>query len=912
MRNSLIGLIALKFDVVGLFVRMRVFQIASALLGAQVVSATALRRAADTTGRIGSGDFIVEFADTVKSASAFYDALEAEGIGANPRAEFSSRLFNGASFQVLNASDGKQILQQLEALAQVKAVWPVRPVRLNMPETSEAPASNDTTGDTLPRRQITPRDATEDTFSPHVMTQVDKLRAEGVTGKGIRVAIIDSGIDYTHPALGGCFGPGCLVEAGWDFTGDDFLPGTIEAKPDADPMDDCQGHGTHVAGTVAAQLEGNKYGFTGAAPGVKLAAYRAWGCRATSTNEILLSAFIRAFEEGADIISCSDGDAGGWPSDVWSVLATRIVDAGVPVVISAGNDGGLGLFYASAPATGRGVTGVGAVTNTMFPALLTAASYAVESNKTSQEFGFLPGFPELSGNVTLSLWSAVDADNACSALPDDTPDLSKRIVLLENLDARATGCYPQDQGTNVVAKGGQYLLYYAKDNLTMRDELYNYAEGLQGVGTVPPYVAQKWLSLLKEGKTVTVTLPGGNNTTVRLEQLENNVSGGYMGDLSSWGPTWELAMNPQIAAPGANILSTFPMAMGGYRVMTGTSMSAPLVAGIYALIGEVRGSLKPELLRRLIMSTAKPLDWFDGKEAHPDIPAPATQQGGGIAQVFDAAYTTIELSVESISFNDTDHFIGNKTFSVKNTGSSDVSLQLSHRKAPTMYTLQPDLFPLMAASFPNPIVEEWADISFSSSKINVPAGGSVDVTVTCTPPENVNGTLLPVYSGHIALTGSNSSLVLPYLGVAGSMRDIPILQPSQVYLANYNNEAPANKTYTIPRPDPANPPLTDRGDQDTTPNVYIKPTIGTAALHVDVLGGGAKGDVLGALAGWPLLYLPRSDQRAYVKGLLADGTVLDEGVYSLRVSALRVFGDKAGKDDWDVVTTVPFNLKYES
>lgn len=106
----------------------------------------------------------------------------------------------------------------------------------------------------------------------------------------------------------------------------------------------------------------------------------------------------------------------------------------------------------------------------------------------------------------------------------------------------------------------------------MRDELYNYAEGLQGVGTVPPYVAQKWLSLLKEGKTVTVSLPGGNDTAVRLEQLENNVSGGYMGDLSSWGPTWELAMNPQVAAPGANILSTFPMAMGGYRVMTGTSM----------------------------------------------------------------------------------------------------------------------------------------------------------------------------------------------------------------------------------------------------------------------------------------------------------------------------------------------------
>ncbi|KAJ4326312.1 hypothetical protein N0V84_003178 [Fusarium piperis] len=893
---------------------MRFFQITSALLGAQVVSATSLRRAADTTGTIGSGDYIVEFADGVKSASAFYDALKAEGIGAKPRAEFNSRLFNGVSFQVLNAngSDGKQVLQQLEALAQVEAVWPVRAVHLNTPETSEPPAANDTTGDTLRQRQITPRDTAKDTFSPHVMTQVDKLRAEGVTGKGIRVAIVDSGIDYTHPALGGCFGPGCLVEAGWDFTGDDFLPGEIEAKPDADPMDDCQGHGTHVAGTIAAQLKGNKYGFTGAAPGVKLAAYRAWGCRSSSTTEILMSAFIRAFEDGADIISCSDGDAGGWPSDVWSVLATRIVDAGVPVVMAAGNDGGNGLFYGSTPAVGRRVTGVGAVTNTMFPALLAAGSYGVESNKTSQEFGFLRGFPELSGNVTLSLWSAVGADNACSPLPDDTPDLSKRIILLENLDSRATGCYPVDQGTNVVAKGGQYLLYYGKDNSTMRDDLYNYAEGLQGVATVPPYVAQQWLSLLKEGKTVTVSLPGKNSTAVRLEQLEDNVTGGYMGDFSSWGPTWELAMNPLISAPGANILSTYPVAMGGYAVMTGTSMSAPLVAGLYALISEVRGTSKPELLRRLIMSTAKPLDWFDGKKVQPDVPAPPPQQGGGIAQVFDAAYTTVELSIESILFNDTDHFVGNKTFSVKNTGSSDVALQLSNRKSPTMYTIQPDLSPLMAAIFPNPTVEEWADISFSSSKINVPAGGSVDVTITCTPPENVNGTLLPVYSGYIALTGSNSSLAIPYLGVVGSMRDTPVLQASQVYLANYNVPVTANKTYTIPRPDPANPPPTDRGDEDTTPNVYIGPTVGTAALHVDVLRGGAKGDVLGALAGWPILYSPREPQRAYVKGLLANGTVLDEGVYAVRVSALRVFGDKADKADWDVVTTVPFNLKYAS
>ncbi|KAK7413477.1 hypothetical protein QQX98_007625 [Neonectria punicea] len=855
-----------------------------ALLGAN--AATSQAAESPKAGTV-FGEYIVEFENDFDGpTSGFYDALEDIGVGVNARDEFRSRVFNGASFQVQNASatghNQTQFLRQLQAMPHVQSVWPVRNVHLSMPE-NQAPAPAE--GKARLRRRAETLNTTTDSFSTHVMTQVDQLREKGITGKGVRVAVIDSGIDYTHPALGGCFGPGCLVEAGWDFTGDDFLPGTIEAKPDGDPMDDCQGHGTHVAGTVAAQLEGNEYGFTGAAPGVKLAAYRAWGCRATSTSEILLAAFIRAFEEGADIISCSDGDATGWSADAWSLVASRIVDAGVPVVISAGNDGGSGLLYGSSPAAGRGVTGVGAVTNTKFPTLLTAGSYVVGDESSSanetHEFGFLPGVPAFSRNVSLSLWSAVDANNACSALPDDTPDLSERIVLLESVDARATGCYPPDQGANVVAKGGRYLLYFPRDNLTMRDELYNYAEGLQGVGSVPPYIAEQWVDLLGQDERVTVSLPGSNSSTVRLEQLENNISGGYMGDLSSWGPTWELAMSPHIAAPGANILSTFPTAMGGYRVMTGTSMSAPLVAGIYALIGEARGTLDPKRLRSLIMSTAKPLVWFDGKTADTDLLAPAPQQGGGIAQAFDAAYTTAELSVDSLSFNDTDHFSGNQSFHVKNTGSTDATFELSHRKAPTMYTMIPGSSLLMANSFPNPTVDEWAEIGFDSS-------------------------------GHIVFKSTSSSLVLPYVGVVGSMRSTPVLQASQVYLASYNAAVPANRTYTIPRPDPANPPVTDRGDEDLTPNVYITATVGSSALHVDVLSESGKGEVLGALAGWPLLYVPRGTQRAYVKGLLADGTVLEEGAYALKVSALRVFGNESRDDDWDVVTTVPFSLKYEA
>jgi hypothetical protein len=180
----------------------------------------------------------------------------------------------------------------------------------------------------------------------------------------------------------------------------------------------------------------------------------------------------------------------------------------------------------------------------------------------------------------------------------------------------------------------------------------------------------------------------------------------------------------------------------------------------------------------------------------------------------------------------------------------------------------------------------------------------------CTPPINVNATLLPVYSGYISLSSDSphNNLIVPYLGVVGSMRSTPVLQSSRVYLADYNNPAPANKSFMIPRPDPENPPLTDRGNESTTPNVSISPIIGTRVLRVDVLSGNK---VIGSLPGWPRMHVPRIQTRAWFNGLLADGKVVNEGRYSFRVMALRVFGNEDEERDWDMVRTVEFRFTYE-
>lgn len=85
--------------------------------------------------------------------------------------------------------------------------------------------------------------------SPHSMTGVDRLHQAGIRGKGVRVAVIDTGVDWRHPALGGCFGPGCKIEFGYDFVGDDYGSGN-PPNPKPDPLATCYDgfHGTHVSG----------------------------------------------------------------------------------------------------------------------------------------------------------------------------------------------------------------------------------------------------------------------------------------------------------------------------------------------------------------------------------------------------------------------------------------------------------------------------------------------------------------------------------------------------------------------------------------------------------------------------------------------------------------------------------------
>jgi len=197
----------------------------------------------------------------------------------------------------------------------------------------------------------------------------------GLSGTGIKVGVVDTGIDIDHPAFGGSGTngttpfPTARVIAGYDFVGNNYdAAGTTPAQtvpvPDDNP-DDCNGHGSHVAGIVGA----NGGGLKGVAPAVSLGAYRVFGCTGSSSSDVIVAALERAYADGMQIINQSLGSARQWPQYPTAQASTRLVNKGVIMVTSTGNNGPGGstpdaLFAAGAPGTGAKVIATASYDNT--------------------------------------------------------------------------------------------------------------------------------------------------------------------------------------------------------------------------------------------------------------------------------------------------------------------------------------------------------------------------------------------------------------------------------------------------------------------------------------------------------------------------------------------------------------------
>ncbi|CAI6089470.1 unnamed protein product [Clonostachys chloroleuca] len=860
-------------------------------LAAQLLFA-AFSVAAITPERI-PGAYMIEFDDS-QDLSSLESLVETNGY---VRRRFDSPVFKGLSVQLNDVENAEESVKILSMATAAKKIWPIS--LHSMPNVTIHWTGNGT--DSFEAQTLT--NQTSKPYTPHAMTQVDKIRAKGYTGKGIKVAVIDTGVDYKHPALGGCFGDGCLVSGGHDFVGDNYS-GRNDPVPDDDPMD-CDGHGTHVSGIIAAQ--NNTMGFTGAAPGVNLASYRVFGCYGSVTDDILVAAFTRAYEDGADVISLSLGSPIGWSEHPWSAVISRIAEAGVASVVAAGNDGAAGAFYHSSPADGKNVAAISAIENIVTPVFMRLSNYTVDGKTNDLLYSVTYRTP-LEGS--LPLWAPALHSNAttdaCETLPEDIPDLSQYMILV-----RAGGCAYGQQSTNLLAKGATSIaLYYNDAGIPVVP-----TDLVWGVNTnivVQSTTGKAWVDALKAGKKVVVNLPNSEKQVNTLVEIESSQGGGAVTTFSSWGPTWEMDTKPTFGAPGGKILSTYPLRRGAYAVFSGTSMSTPLTSAIYALLNEVRGKMKPEVVKNLLSSTAKPQLFHDGTHFHTFL-APVAQQGAGLIQAYDAAFTTTLLEPSNLSFNDTDFMPKSLNLTLRNEGQSEISYDLSYVSSRTVLTLDESG---KAAAFPNEMVESAASLRFSPSQVTIKPGESATVDVSATLPE-IDGSRLPLWSGWVTINGTDgTSLSMPYQGLAASLRNSTVLDAQAgTWISRFNVASYG------PVPNYTNFNLPPKGTEDLSsdganvPLLITNYILGTRLVHAELVpfsNGTQLNDSIGEHSGFPTVWMSRGRHIIDWGGKLDNGEYAAPGSYRFKVKALKLRGDEGTEGDWDIGWTQPFSITYQS
>ncbi|KAK5628004.1 hypothetical protein RRF57_003719 [Xylaria bambusicola] len=368
---------------------------------------------------------------------------------------------------------------------------------------------------------------------------------------------------------------------------------------------------------------------------------------------------------------------------------------------------------------------------------------------------------------------------------------------------------------------------------------------------------------------------------------DNTVTGGAASSFTTWNPTYEMDVKPQIASPGGNILSTWPQPLGSYAVISGTSMACPLVAGIYALIADVRGTFDPATLEALIASTANPR-FYNAGTGNANVFAPVAQVGAGLVQAYDAAYATTLLSKSYLAFNDTDNLDMKLSFTIKNLGKSTVTYKLGSVGAATAYTfsdsIYPDLFPGLE------VTDEFAEIKLPSS-VTVRPQGSAVVTVQVKPPK-LDGDRLPVYSGYITINGTNGeNLSLPYNGAVGSLYSTQVLDTG--YLSTSAdpdlNPLTGNATFVLSK----NANATFDVPVAVALMAFGSPSISAKLLQVNKRGTKNLGDILDS----PYAYASRDPYPIGFDGRLADGSYVPAGEYMFSIEALHIFGTAKKKKE---------------
>ncbi|KAK0527541.1 hypothetical protein OC835_004951 [Tilletia horrida] len=717
-----------------------------------------------SNGKASSGKSRTESVDDTFH-TAFEQFLHQNNADFTPRVKFTNPdLISGMSVKMhgMSHGDAHSLLNSFEG---AQAVFPVHYLGNDAIKSFSTPlAARD--GDNAPVNINPIPIGPLKSFAPHTLAGMDKVHASGNYGKGVVIGVIDTGVDYTHHALNGgkpdgtpCLGDGCPIVGGASFYDQNNQPNI-----NSDPFPYCNGteylHGTHVTGIIMAN--DTVRGFTGGAPQADLRMYRALDCDGGGSDDTMVAAFQRAFFDNVDVVSASFSFASGWRGDPIGLVITKMIEAGVAVVTSAGNVGNAGAFYAKSPAQTDGVHASAATFN---PDLLGFTATATASSG-KQPFVYLAANPIVLQTNQLPVYvlkaNGTDPIDACSGLPDGTPDLAGKAVLLD-----AGTCDISDAIANLNAQNATVALFIQNSNLF---SLYN--DGVQNdplkVATAP-LEAVKWIVDADNVKSGDVSIDLSNP---QLSSIQDP-NGGHVTDYSEYGPDWDLNRYVGTAAVGGNVLSTFPLSLGGYGIISGTSMSTPLTAAALALYKSAKGKKEsPRELLSIFSTTAEPL----GYNGTLDVLDSVTHQGGGRLDVAKAIASTTRVFPDFHALNDTEYFNGTQTFTITNVGSAPQKLTIEHLPAGTLYACNGSDAMILLQGPIVPVNEAQATVSYSPSEASVAPGESTTVTVTYQAP-NVDMKKCALYSGytHIKSDDDNGSLTVPYLGFASQMRRFPVI-----------------------------------------------------------------------------------------------------------------------------------------
>ncbi|CEJ00753.1 hypothetical protein RMCBS344292_14801 [Rhizopus microsporus] len=741
-----------------------------------------------------------------------------------------------------------------------------------------------------------------------------------------QLKLTGEGIDYTHPALGGGLGKGYKVRYGRNLVSakrDEKLG--IKSRGEFDPYDPCTGrktgHGTHVAGIIAGYDVSKN--FIGIAPNATLAVWRVFGCDQRVDDDTVIKALEMAHEAGCQVINLSLGSENGWIESPLAVAVERMAKAGIIVASAAGNQGMDGPFSISSPGTAKGAVSVASINSPYYPAKVFEFS-----TFPGEYFSYLPSsstqsFPD--GDLAYTIVNG-SLPYACNS---DMQFLTQFSTVGKMLLVKRGHCKFNEKLKNAKLLGVKGVLFYDPDT-----SVHDVVKAKTHSGTLPcaglEYATgSRLVTYMMQHQDVIIKLK-----TAKKEHIIDEGPGLRISDFSSIGPSYELHMKPMVTAIGGNVYSTVPSRIdNGWSVKSGTSMASPQVAGALALMLEYyqlsKRSVTGTFLIEQLQNHARILKKESGAPYHPLI------QGSGLIQgkipnmltdkltisvtykVFDAIREKVHVSPARISFNDTASLSAYKkiTLTISNGNGYPLHVLFENIQSGSIQMLLANTTDYQINNTQIDVGHFRVALQFTPSPTAViPALASVKIDVTVL----VNNHMMvyypfPMYGGFIVVKDVLSKRALssvPYFGVIGNMKDVPIFDKGYPYMASEKNiTEKANFPYlfTLTR-------------SMSWPTMVIRTMTGTARIEIRLLD--KYGNPIGVIRNglhtytarnglaskryttykWTGDYKPTCNTGKYVTKYECDNTHevrAKEGSYYLLLRALKHFGDPDNKDDWE-------------